>query len=198
MAFDLLRARSHLLPHTSVWVLYIYMGKKLRIHILDIASIIHPKWNLMMSIRASSRHKLAKNWADKKSKMAATAVILKINFRHLFPNLWSLSAEICSAETETEWLLDRNALKSCWSEIHDGRNCSASLNKTAVRAKIRKVFKRHLILGQWPDFKVFAQKCSSNGPPPKLLQEDHDGPISLTWPNRFAYLLLKFQPSSLL
>ena len=29
-------------------------------------------------------------------------------------------------------------------------------------------------------------------------QEDHDGPISLTWPNRFAYLLLKFQPSSLL
>ena len=31
-----------------------------------------------------------------------------------------------------------------------------------------------------------------------LKQEDHDGPISLTWPNRFAYLLLKFQPSSLL
>ena len=29
-------------------------------------------------------------------------------------------------------------------------------------------------------------------------QEDHDGPISLTWANRFAYLLLKFQPSSLL
>ena len=27
-------------------------------------------------------------------------------------------------------------------------------------------------------------------------QEDHDGPISLTWANRFAYLLLKFQPSS--
>ena len=32
----------------------------------------------------------------------------------------------------------------------------------------------------------------------KYEQEDHDGPISLTWPNRFAYLLLKFQPSSLL
>ena len=29
-------------------------------------------------------------------------------------------------------------------------------------------------------------------------QEDHDGPISLTWPNRVVYLLLKFQPSSLL
>ena len=28
-------------------------------------------------------------------------------------------------------------------------------------------------------------------------QEDHDGPILLTWANRFAYLLLKFQPSSL-
>ena len=30
------------------------------------------------------------------------------------------------------------------------------------------------------------------------LQEDHDGPISLTWANRFAYLMLKFQPSALL
>ena len=29
-------------------------------------------------------------------------------------------------------------------------------------------------------------------------QEDHHGPISLTSANRFAYLLLKFQPSSLL
>ena len=29
-----------------------------------------------------------------------------------------------------------------------------------------------------------------------LIQEDHDGPISPTWANRFAYLL--FQPSSLL
>ena len=29
-------------------------------------------------------------------------------------------------------------------------------------------------------------------------QEDHDGPISLTWANRFAYLMLKFQASSLL
>ena len=31
-----------------------------------------------------------------------------------------------------------------------------------------------------------------------LKQEDHDGPISLTWANRFAYLLVKFQPSLLL
>ena len=29
-------------------------------------------------------------------------------------------------------------------------------------------------------------------------EEDHDGPISLTWANSFAYLLFKFQPSSLL
>ena len=32
----------------------------------------------------------------------------------------------------------------------------------------------------------------------KYVQEDHDGPISLTWANSFANLLLKFQPSSLL
>ena len=31
----------------------------------------------------------------------------------------------------------------------------------------------------------------------KNKQEDHDGPILLTWSNRFAYLLLKIQPSSL-
>ena len=29
-------------------------------------------------------------------------------------------------------------------------------------------------------------------------QEDHNDPISLTWANRFAYLLLQFHPSSLL
>ena len=29
-------------------------------------------------------------------------------------------------------------------------------------------------------------------------QDDHDGPISITWANRFAYLLFKFQPMSLL
>ena len=32
----------------------------------------------------------------------------------------------------------------------------------------------------------------------KKKQEDHDDPISFTWANSFAYLLLKFQPSLLL
>ena len=48
-------------------------------------------------------------------------------------------------------------------------------------------------------------KCFHDNPLPRLFklswfikQEDHDGPISLTWANRFAYLLLKFQPSLLL
>ena len=81
--------------HVFVWALYIYMGKMLRIHILDISSIIQLNRNLMMSIRALMRQKLAK-WADRKSKMATTAAILKINFRHLFSNLRSLWAETCS------------------------------------------------------------------------------------------------------
>ena len=51
--------------HTFVWALYIYMGKMLRIHILDISSIIQLNWNLMMSIGALMRHKLTK-WADRK------------------------------------------------------------------------------------------------------------------------------------
>ena len=34
----LLTARSNLLPHAFVWALYIYMGKILRIRILDISS----------------------------------------------------------------------------------------------------------------------------------------------------------------
>ena len=97
-------------------------------------SIIHLNPNLMMSIRALSKHKIAK-WAYKKSKMATTAAILKINFRHLFPNLWSLWAETCSVATG--WLLDWNKLKLYRSEIQDGRNDSAALYKVAARAKNR-------------------------------------------------------------
>ena len=68
------------------------LGKMLRIHILDISSIIQLNRNLMMSIRALMRHKIAK-LADRKSKMATIAAILKINFRRLFSNLRSLWAE---------------------------------------------------------------------------------------------------------
>ena len=68
----------------------------------------------MSSIGAPSRHW----WADRKSKMAASATILKINFWHLFPNFWSIWAKICSVATGQ--LLDGNDLKSCWSEIQDG------------------------------------------------------------------------------
>ena len=53
----------------------------------------------MMSIRALMRHKIAK-WADRKSKMATTAAILKISFRHLFSNLRSLWAETCSLASQ--------------------------------------------------------------------------------------------------
>ena len=139
----------------------------LRIHILGISCIIQLNRNLMMSIRAPSRHKIAK-WADRKSKMAATAAILKINFRHLFPNLSSFWAETCSVATG--WLLDRNNLKLCRPEIQDCRYGSAPLNKMAARTKNWKSFKRYLVLGQWPDFKIFAQKCSSNGPLPQMLK----------------------------
>ena len=113
---------------------YIYIGKILRIHIFNISSIIHLNRNLMMSIRAPSRHKIAK-LADRKSKMAVTAAILKINFRHLFPNLWSFWAEICSVATG--WLLNWNKLKLCRSKIQDGRNGSSQLNKMTTRAKNR-------------------------------------------------------------
>ena len=41
-------------------VQYIYMGKMLRIHILDITSIIQLNWNLMVSVMVPSRHKIAK------------------------------------------------------------------------------------------------------------------------------------------
>ena len=132
LTFDLFTARSNLLPHAFVWTLYIYMGKMLRIHILDISSIIQLNRNLIMSIRALMRHKIAKQ-ADRKSKMATTATILKINFRRLFSNLRSLWAETCSLVTG--WLLDRNKLKLCRSKIQDGCSGSAPLNKMATRAK---------------------------------------------------------------
>ena len=89
--------------HVFVWALYIYMGKMLRIHVLDIFSIIQLNRNLMMSIRALVRHKIAK-WADRKSKLATTAAILKINFRHLFSNLRSLWAETCSLAKGYFWI----------------------------------------------------------------------------------------------
>ena len=125
-------SKVNLLPHAFAWALYIYMEKVLRIHPLDISSVIQLNRNLMMSIRTLSRHKFAK-WADRKSKMAAAA-ILKINIWHFFPNLWLPSTEICSVALG--WLLDRNELKLYRSEIQDG--CSGSLNKMAARAKSRK------------------------------------------------------------
>ena len=63
--------------------------------------------------------------------------------------------------------------------IRSPRWSQCSLNKMAATAKVRKIFKRHLIFGQWPDFKIFAQKCSSNGPVPKLLNGS-------TWLNKTA------------
>ena len=42
----------------------------------------------------------------------------------------------------------------CWNDF-------PWLNKMATRAKNRKTFKWHLLCGQWPDFKVISQKCSS-------------------------------------
>ena len=89
----------------------------------------------MINIRAPSRHKLAKR-ADRKSKMTATAAILKISFQHLFPNFCSLWAKTCSVATG--WHLDQNKLKLCRSEIQDGHNDSAPLNKMAARAENRK------------------------------------------------------------
>ena len=106
----------------------------LRIHILAI-SIIQLNRNLTTSIRALSGHKIAK-WTDSKSKMAATATILKTSFRHLFSNLWSLWAETCFVATG--WHLDRNELTLCRLEIQDGCNGSALWNKIAARAKNRK------------------------------------------------------------
>ena len=133
--FDLFKARSNLLPHAFVRALYIHMGKMLKTHILDVSSIIQLNRNLMMTIWALMRHKIAK-WAGRISKMATTAVILKINFRHLFSNLRSPWAETCFLATG--WLLDRNKLKLCWSKIQDGLNGSLHWTKWPPELKNRK------------------------------------------------------------
>ena len=154
-------------PYICMGSIHLY-GKNVENSYLDISSIIQLNRNLMMSIRVPLRHKIAK-WADRKSKMATTAAILKISFRHLFSNLWSLWAETCSLATG--WLLDQNKLKLCCSKIQVGRSGSAPLNKMAARAKkYEKIFKQNLVLGQWPDFKIFAQKLSTKGLQPKLLK----------------------------
>ena len=112
-------------------------GKILRIHILDIFSLIQLNQNLMMSIKALMQWKLAKlKWVDRKSKMVTTAGILKLSFRQLFSNLRSLWAETCSLAIG--WLLDRNKLNLCRPKIQDGRSGSAPLHKMATRATNRK------------------------------------------------------------
>ena len=47
------------------------------------------------------------------------------------------------------------------------------LNKMATRTKNGKIFKQHLLVGQWPHFKIFSQKCSLGDPLPKLLKLFH-------------------------
>ena len=66
-------------------------------------------------------------------------------------------------------------------------------------------FKVLLVRKHWTDVNIIWQKYSFGDPLPSLFkpswfvkQEDYDGPLSLTWAYRFAYSLLKFQPSSLL
>ena len=176
LTFDFFMARSNLLPHAFVWALYIYMGTMLRIHTLDIPSEIQTNGNLMMSIRVPSRHKTAK-WADRKSKMATTAAILKINFQHLFKNLWSLWAETCSVAIG--WLLDPNKLKLCWSEIQDGSNDSTPLNKMAPRAKNRKSSNDISSLANGPVSKYLHRSV----PPKDLYQNFQTGS---TWLNKMG------------
>ena len=43
-------------------------------------------------------------------------------------------------------------------------------NKMAARAKNRNIFKRYLLLSQWPDFKIISHECSYYHPLPKLLK----------------------------
>ena len=142
-------------PYTFIWeMLRTYFGHRLYNQL---------NWNLMMSIRAFSRYKIAK-WADRKSKMVATAAILKINFRHLFPNVWSPRAETCYVATGWKWAKILLIGIPRWPQwFHSSEQDSRQSYKW-------KIFKRHHVLDQWPDFKIFAQKCSSNDPLPKLLK----------------------------
>ena len=87
------------------------MGKMLRIHILDISTKDYDP----LELKLDEEHRGAQStqnswnwWADCKSKIAATAAILKINFRHLFPNLWSIWVKTCSVATGK--FLDQNEL----------------------------------------------------------------------------------------
>ena len=47
---------------------------------------------------------------------------------------------------------------------------SPQLNKMATRAKNRKIFKGHLLIGQLPNFKIISHKCSFCALLPKLLK----------------------------
>ena len=137
LAFDLFYGKIQFASPCFCMALTYWYRKMLRIHILDISSIIQLNWILMMSIRAPSRHKIGK-WADRKSKMAATAAILKIDFRHLFPNFWSLWAKTCCVETgskQAKLLLIRIPRWLHWfhSTEQDGRQSYIDTLQTTSR-----------------------------------------------------------------
>ena len=41
---------------------------------------------------------------------------------------------------------------------------------TKLKIEKKQTFKRHLLLGKWPDFKIISQKCILGDPLPKLLK----------------------------
>ena len=60
LTFDLFTARSNLLSMNFMGPIPFLWEKMLRIHILDISSIIQLNQNLMMNISLLMRHKIAK------------------------------------------------------------------------------------------------------------------------------------------
>ena len=66
LIFDLFMARSNLLPCAFVQALYIYLGKSLRIHILDVSS----KYYNLIELKLDEEHRV-----PSKQKIAKTEPI---------------------------------------------------------------------------------------------------------------------------
>ena len=88
--------------------------------------------NLMMSVSALMKHKIAK-WANRKIQDGHHSCHLENQFSTSLLKPWiALSRNFLCSNRMT---FGSKQAKLCWSKIQDGRNGSASLNKMATRAE---------------------------------------------------------------
>ena len=97
---------------------------------MSLQTTLRIKSKLWWSNRPTSRYKSSWNHVDWKSKMAITAIILKIHFWYLLLNHSAIWVETYTVAIK--WLVDQKYIKFCRSEIQDSHHSSHVENHFAM------------------------------------------------------------------